>query len=151
MEKKKKVLAIASVGGHWIQLLRLRPAFEGTELEFMSTKESFAGMVQGHKFYTVPDASRWNKFKLIWSFFRIFVIIFKSKPDVIITTGAAPGVMGLFAGKILGSKTIWVDSIANVEQLSMSGKLATKFADKVYTQWPDLAVNNVVFKGNVLS
>ncbi|MFN8436182.1 MAG: glycosyltransferase [Cytophagales bacterium] len=149
--KKKKVLAIASVGGHWIQLLRLRPAFEGADLEFMSTKESFASMVQGHVFHAVPDASRWNKLKLIWSFLKIFNVIRKTKPDVIITTGAAPGVMGLFAGKLLGSKTIWVDSIANVEKLSMSGVLATKFADKVYTQWPDLATDNIIYKGNVLS
>ncbi|MGN6435071.1 MAG: oligosaccharide biosynthesis protein Alg14 [Agriterribacter sp.] len=146
-----KVLAIASIGGHWIQLLRLKPAFEGADLEFMSTKKSFASMVPGHVFHTVPDANRWNKFKLMQSFWFVAKTIRKTKPDVIITTGAAPGLMGIIAGKILGIKTIWIDSIANVEKISLSGRIAMKFADVAYTQWPNLANSKIIYSGNVLS
>ncbi|WP_353720810.1 glycosyltransferase [Dyadobacter sp. 676] len=146
-----KVIAIASVGGHWVQLLRLRPAFEGSELIFVSTKPDFAKMVEGSKFYAVADASRWDKMKLIKSFFDVFSIIRKEKPDVVITTGAAPGLMGLISARILGKRTIWVDSIANVEELSMSGKIASKFASRTYTQWPQLATDKVLFAGNILS
>lgn len=145
-----KVLAIASVGGHWIQLLRLRPAFDKVELEFMSTRSSFASMVPNHKFYTVPDASRWNKFKLLVCFYNIFSIISKSQPDLIVTTGAAPGLMGVIAGRMLGIKTVWVDSIANVDQISLSGRIASRIATKVYTQWPGLANEKIVYKGSVL-
>jgi len=148
--KKIKILAIASVGGHWVQLLRLRPAFEDSEVVFVSTRPSFATMVEGNKFYSVTDASRWNKFKLVVSFFEIFRIIRKERPGVIVTTGAAPGLLGIFAGKVLGCKTVWVDSIANVEKLSMSGKIAAKVAGRVYTQWEDLAGGKVVYEGNIL-
>lgn len=146
----KKVLAIASVGGHWIQLLRLRPAFNNCEVVFVSTKESFSEMVPGNKFYAVPDSNRGNKVGLIKSFFKLIKIIISEKPDVIITTGASPGLLGIFGGKILGIKTIWIDSIANVEQISLSGKIASKFASKVYTQWPDLATKGIHYSGNVL-
>ena len=146
-----KILAIASIGGHWIQLLRLRPAFEGAEVEFMSTNAKFSTMVPGHRFYSIPDSNRKDKVKMIKSFYNVFSIIFKAKPDVIITTGAAPGLMGIVAGRLLGVKTIWVDSIANVKHLSMSGKIASKFANYTYTQWPDIANSKVLFKGNVLS
>jgi UDP-N-acetylglucosamine:LPS N-acetylglucosamine transferase len=145
-----KVLAVASVGGHWVQLLRLKPAFENTELCFMSTKESFAAMVPGHKFFAVPDFSRNDKLKILTSFFVIFAIIRKERPNLIITTGAAPGLISLFAGKLCGSKTVWVDSIANVEKLSLSGKIAIRIADRVYTQWPELASSTITFSGNVL-
>lgn len=145
-----KVLAVASVGGHWIQLLRLKPAFENTELCFMTTKESFSSMVPEHRFFVIPDFNRNDKMKIISSFFTIFSIIRKEKPDLIITTGAAPGLMALVAGKLCGAKTIWVDSIANVEELSLSGKIASKIVDKVYTQWPDLANAKIIYKGNVL-
>lgn len=147
----KKVLAIASVGGHWIQLLRLKNALIDTEVIFMSTKESFASMVPNYKFYAVTDSNRWNKLKLIQTFFEVFRIILKERPQVIITTGAAPGLMGIIIGRFLGCRTIWVDSIANVETLSMSGKIAKKFATRVYTQWPDLAKSDIHFYGNVLS
>lgn len=151
MERKIKVLSIASVGGHWVQLLRLSAAFKDMELIYMSTNSDFESMVKGHKFFTVTDASRWNKFLLIKCFFEVFWIILKEKPDVVITTGAAPGLMGIIAGRIRGSRTIWVDSIANVEELSMSGKIAQRFASRVYTQWPELQSNRIVYAGNVLS
>jgi UDP-N-acetylglucosamine:LPS N-acetylglucosamine transferase len=146
----KKILAVASVGGHWVQLLRLKPAFENTELCFMTTKQSFANMVPGHKFYVIPDFNRNDKIKIISSFFMIFSIIRKERPNLIITTGAAPGLMALFAGKLLGVKTVWVDSIANVDKLSLSGKIAVRIADRVYTQWPELADSKITFSGNVL-
>jgi UDP-N-acetylglucosamine:LPS N-acetylglucosamine transferase len=145
-----KILAVASVGGHWVQLLRLKPAFENTELCFMSTKESFADMVPGHKFFAIPDFSRNDKLKIISSFFVILAIIREERPNLIITTGAAPGLMALFAGKLCGAKTVWVDSIANVEKLSLSGKIAVRIADRVYTQWPELANSKIIFSGNVL-
>lgn len=146
-----KVLAVASVGGHWIELLRLNRTFDGMDLVFVSTNKGCASMVPQHKFYAVTDASRWNKFKLITSFFEVFKIVKSEKPDVIITTGAAPGLMALVAGRLMRTKTIWVDSIANVEELSLSGKIASKIGSRVYTQWPDLVQGNIIYSGNILS
>jgi exopolysaccharide biosynthesis glucuronosyltransferase PssD len=145
-----KTLAIASAGGHWVQLLRLMPALADGETIFVSTKASFAETVPGREFYNVPDANRWNKFKLVWMALKVARIVIFNRPKLIITTGAAPGIMGILAGRMIGSRTIWIDSIANVEKLSMSGRIAVLFAHKVYTQWPHLAGGNVIYKGNVI-
>lgn len=144
-------MAIASVGGHWTELLRLLPAFEGHEVVFASTRDCYCETVEGRTFFTVPDASRWNKMKLIYTAACLVRLVFRVRPDVIITTGAAPGLMAILSGKLIGARTIWVDSIANVEVLSLSGRLATFIADRVYTQWPKLASSKVIFSGNVLS
>jgi UDP-N-acetylglucosamine:LPS N-acetylglucosamine transferase len=146
-----KVVAIASVGGHWVELLRLMPAFAGMELVFVSTRASLAATVAENKFYTIPDANRWNKFRLVVVFLKVFKIIYNEKPGAVISTGAAPGLMGLAVAKILGIKTIWVDTIASAGKLSMSGRIARKFADRIYTQWPNLAADNIIYAGNVLS
>lgn len=146
-----KILAIASAGGHWIQLLRLMPAFEGKEVIFMSTHNSFSETVKGHDFFVVPDASRWNKLRLIYMGFVMVRLVVRIKPDLIVTTGAAPGLMGILAGKIVGARAIWIDSIANVEKISLSGRIALLFADRTYTQWPNLATNRIYFNGNVIS
>ena len=37
---KNKILVVASGGGHWIQMLRLRPAFEGLDVAFVSVELS---------------------------------------------------------------------------------------------------------------
>jgi UDP-N-acetylglucosamine:LPS N-acetylglucosamine transferase len=66
--------------------------------------------------------------------------VLKERPDVVATTGAAPGLVALIAGRFLvGAKTLWIDSIANCERLSSSGTSARRFADGWVTQWPDLS------------
>jgi len=146
-----KVIAIASVGGHWVELQRLMPAFSGMELVFISTRASLGHTVSDYKFYSIPDANRWNKFKLILVLMKVFKIIYSEKPDVIISTGAAPGLMGLAVGKMLRIRTIWVDTIASASKLSLSGRIARKFVDRIYTQWPSLASDDIIYAGNVLS
>ena len=77
-------------------------------------------------------------------------IVRKEKPDGVITTGAAPGLIVLFAAFLMGKQTIWVDSIANVNHLSLCGRVAKKFATKCYTQWEELGKDSVNFAGNVI-
>lgn len=150
MNKLPKILAVSSIGGHWIQLLRIiRPLEKEFTVDYMCTHIKCATMVEGKKFYKIEDFSRWNAYKIPIALFKDIRIIRKCKPDIVITTGAAPGLICLLAAKFCGIKTIWIDSIANVEHLSASGKVAIKLADRVYTQWPDLAAKNIIYKGNI--
>lgn len=106
-------------------------------------------MVQGHTFYQIKDFSRWDFYKLIPEFFHTLQIIRKENPSAVISTGAAPGLITLLAAKILRKKTIWIDSIANVKHLSFSGKIASKFVSRIYTQWEDLATDDILYAGNI--
>jgi hypothetical protein len=79
-------------------------------------------------------------------------LVYRLRPDVVVSTGAAPGYFGVRFGKWLGARVIWVDSIANAEELSMSGAKAGAFVDIWLTQWPHLAKENgPKHFGNVLS
>ena len=150
--EKLKLLAIASIGAHWIQLLRITKTLNDEfEVVYMSTHPKCETMLSGQIYYTIPDFSRRNFYKLFPAFFRTMNIIKKENPSTVITTGAAPGLITLMAAKLLRRKTIWVDSIANVEKLSLSGKIASKFATRAYTQWPELAAEKIIYAGNVLS
>lgn len=135
----RKVLAVASGGGHWIQLLRIAPAFAGQEVVYVTTNPSYAWQAGTSKFYAVNDANRWDKLGLLKMAFKLFNIIRQERPDVIVSTGAAPGYLSLRIGKLFGARTIWVDSIANAEEMSLSGKRAGTHADLWLTQWPHLA------------
>ena len=62
--KRPKVLAISSGGGHWVQLLRLRPAFEGCDVVYATVKEGYrADLDPDADFRVIPDANRWNKIR----------------------------------------------------------------------------------------
>lgn len=150
-KRQRKVLAVSSGGGHWVQLLRLRPAFTGCEVTYVTVKDFYKNQVVGHRFYVVNDATRWNKIGLIILASRVAWIILKTRPDAVISTGAAPGYFALFFGRLIGCKTIWLDSIANVDRLSMSGRLVRPHADLWLTQWPHLSTNDgPLFFGSVL-
>lgn len=150
MRKKLKVFAVASTGGHWVQLLRIAKALEKEfDVVYMSTHEKCATMVEGRVYYSMNDFSRWDFYKMFPELLHSIYIICKEKPSIVITTGAAPGLVCLFAAKICGIRTVWIDSIANVEHISFSGRIASKFASRIYTQWPSLAGNKVIFAGNI--
>lgn len=144
------VLAIASIGGHWIELQRLTPLFKGHNVTFISNKDFINDKIDGSNYHKVPDANKDQKINLIRCFCMVFVKIAVLRPGVIITTGAAPGLMGIVIGRIFGAKTIWIDSVANVEKLSLSGRIAAKIADRVYTQWSHLSTQKIVYRGNLL-
>lgn len=147
---KKKIIAAASIGGHWVQLLRIaRPLESNYEVVYMSTHLQCRLMVEGHRFHTMQDFSRWDAWKMVPAFFRITGILIKERPDAIITTGAAPGLLVVLSGRLVGVKSVWVDSVANVQTMSACGKLARKLANHVYTQWPELAGAQVRYAGNI--
>lgn len=138
--KQLKVLMVSSCGGHWIQMNRLVPAFAGEELHFASTERTYSQFNPNHPFYFIPEASRTSSFLLlIWQALNVLYVLLKVRPDIIVTTGAAAGFFAIFLGRKLRIKTIWVDSIANVDEVSLSGSRAAKYADLFITQWSHLA------------
>lgn len=136
---RPKVLAVASGGGHWVQLRRIAPAFAGAEVVYVTVEPSYRAEVGDARFRLVLDATRWNKLKLVWMLLQMFWIVLRERPDVVISTGAAPGYFAIRFGKWFGARTMWIDSIANVEHLSLSGQKIRQHADRCLTQWPHLA------------
>ena len=57
-----------------------------------------------------------------------------------------------FLGKLFGAKVIWIDSITNVERISLSGRMVRYIADLFLVQWPDLAnqYKSVEYVGEVI-
>jgi hypothetical protein len=151
-DKKTKILAISSGGGHWVQLLRLRPAFDGCDVVFATVKEGYrANLAPGSEFRLIPDGNRWNKTGLLRAFFAILRLVWRERPDVVISTGASPGYFAIRIGNLFGARTIWVDSIANGEELSLSGQKVGPHAALWLTQWAHLArPQGPHYRGNVL-
>lgn len=134
----RKILAVSSGGGHWVQLLRLMPAFERHDVAYVTVNRAYEQQVKGARFHLVNDVTRWNKFGLLLASVRMLTIIARERPDVVISTGAAPGYLAIRIARLLGVATVWVDSIANVERVSMSGQRAGRVAELWLTQWPHL-------------
>jgi|TARA_B110000444_G_scaffold168947_1_gene157854 UDP-N-acetylglucosamine:LPS N-acetylglucosamine transferase len=146
----KKILAISSPGGHWTQMQRVTSAFSGHEVVYVSTLKGYAKQVSGCKYYQVKDASAWSKLSLIILVFQLIKIIINERPDIVISTGAAPGLFAIIIARFIGAKTFWLDSIANYEKISFSGRLAKYFTHLHLTQWEHLINQKTQFSGKVL-
>jgi len=118
---------------------RLQPAFDGLEVAFVSVHSTYAEEVSGSRFYAVRDVTRWDRIGLAILVAQLTFILLRERPHVVVTTGSAPGMIALALAKcLLRSKTMWIDSIANCEQLSLSGMRVKRFCDVWLTQWPHL-------------
>ena len=136
---RRKILLVSSGGGHWVELLRISAAFEGHDTQYVSSQD-IASVPNGQREpIVIPDGSRTNILGII----KIFIYMWKVErdflPDLVVTTGAAPGLIGLIIGRLLGAKTIWLDTIASSEHPSLSGRLAQPCATLWLTQWETVA------------
>ena len=136
-----RILAVASGGGHWVQLLRLRPAWAGCEVAYATVHPDSAVEVPGARFFSFRDASRKNKAAFAVVALQLFRAVAAVRPDVVVTTGSAPALLAVVFGRLFGARTLWIDSIANSEVMSSSGLRARRLAHQCLTQWPDLAAD----------
>lgn len=153
MRSKLKICLAASAGGHLSQLLKLRGSWKGYETFCVTTKEVMREMLRQHgKVYVVGECNRQHPIQVLKVLLRCIRIVSRERPDVAISTGAAVGCIMCFLGKLLGTKVVWIDSITNVERISLSGRMVRYIADLFLVQWVELTerYSNVEYAGAII-
>ncbi len=148
-----KICIAASSGGHLSQLLKLASSYEHQDIVCVTTKEETRKKLETYgPVYVVGECNREHPFKVLSVLFKSIKVLLKHRPDIVISTGAAVGCISCFLGKMLGAKVLWIDSITNVERLSMSGRMVRHIADVFLVQWPELAekYDNAEYCGAVI-
>lgn len=153
MKKNRRICLVASAGGHLSQLLKLAECWDGYELFCITTSELLRqNFPREGGVYVVGECNRQRPLRVIKVLLRCIRIVFREKPHIVISTGAAVGCITCFLAKLLRAKVIWIDSIANVERISLSGRMVRYIADLFLVQWPDLAsqYKSVEYVGEVI-
>ena len=148
-----KVCLAASAGGHLSQLRKVAAAWAGMPTFWVTTGHMVSGSLgESGRVYAVGECNREHPLRLIAVLSRCIRIVLKERPSLVISTGAAPGCLMCLLGKLTGAKVVWLDSITNVERLSLSGRLIRPFADLLLVQWPELAkkYSNAEYVGSVI-
>ena len=117
----------------------LRETLGQYQTTFVTTDAAVARLhgIEGAR--TLPDCNKDRPLRSLWCAVVALWLVVKSRPDVILSTGAAPGFFCIFFGRLIGARTLWIDSVANAERLSLSGRMASKIAHECLTQWEHLA------------
>ena len=146
-----RVLCVSSGGGHWQQLTALCPAWEGRDTCYACTTPINSDALGISNFAQIPDCNR-NTVQKIFRSIPSYVRVFRQfRPTTIVSTGALPGLFFIVMGKLTGATTVWVESIANSEKLSLSGKVASYLVDSFFVQAEHLADGKRrIYAGSVL-
>ena len=146
--EKKKVLFIASTGGHLEELMQLKPMFDNYDYHIITekTKSNLSltlkypnrvnFLVYGS--YTTLGRKIVYPFKLLYNTIKSFFIYLKIRPKYIVSTGAHTSGPMCLIGHILGSKIIFIETFANSESKSRTGSIVYKFADLFIVQWESM-------------
>lgn len=144
----KKVLFIASTGGHLDELMQLKSMFNDYDYHLitektkstLSLKDIYPGRVDYLVYgtYTTFLNRIVYPFKLIYNTIKSFFLYLKIKPGYIVTTGTHTAGPMCLIGHLLGCKVIYIETFANNCTKSKTGRLVYKFADFFVIQWEGL-------------
>ena len=148
--KEKKILALSSPGGHWVQLCRLLPVFSQNNMVYACTYSKPVELSEDDSYYIIGDINRDAIGKLLGVAYGIYKILRKERPTHVITTGALPGLIAIILARTFGVKTIWLDSIANSEKISLSGRVASYLTPNCFTQWESLSNPRIKYIGRII-
>lgn len=149
-----KICFIASSGGHFEQLMMLKPLMEKYESFIVTEKTNYSILNSEIPLYYLKQVNR-HEIKFIFymilnsiSTLKIFV---KEKPQIVISTGALSSVPMCLIAKLFKKKIIFIESFAKINSPTLTGKLIYKIADQFYIQWESMRrfYPEAIYKGGI--
>lgn len=133
----ERILLVASPGGHLMQMLALRPAWEDLEHRWVTLAAADS------KFLLDPadvDFAHGPTPRNIPNFFRnlrlAWTTVRRYKPDVILSTGAGLAVPFFVIGRLCGVRLVYVESFTRVNRPALTGRMVYPLAHVFFVQWP---------------
>lgn len=152
---KKKICFIASTGGHFEQLMMLKPIMEKYD-SFIVTEKTNYGVLSGkdRNVYYLRQVNRREKNflgNMILNLFKSIKIFLIEKPDIVISTGVLATIPMCLLSKLMKKRLIYIESFAKITSPTLTGKLLYKFADRFYVQWEEMKkfYPNAIYKGGI--
>lgn len=141
----RKVMFISSTGGHLSEMLKLKSLFDKYDYHIITEKtksniklkDKYSGRIN-FLIYGTKDYMLTYPFKLIANCFKSLYFYLKVRPDYIITTGAHSAGPMCLLGKIFGSNIIYIETLANKDTKTITGKMLYPFSDLFVVQWEEM-------------
>lgn len=134
-----KVLLVCSAGGHFKAIYQLRSFWEVCDRRWVTFRTPVTeASLEGEQVDWAWSPTNRNIPNLLRNLVLAWKVLRRDRPDVVISTGAGVAVPFLFLAKLMGSQTVFVESITRVSDLSLSAKLALPFVSVLYVHWSQL-------------
>lgn len=136
----RRVLLVASTGGHLSQLTGMRSEWEDLDRVWVTfdkadARSSLAGehVVHAHHPTTrnLPNAAR--------NLVLAVRLLRRERPDVVVSTGAGVAVPFFVVARLMGTPTVYLEVVDRVDSRTMTGRLCRAVATRFCVQWPEQA------------
>lgn len=141
----KKVLFISSTGGHLNELLQLKPMFDKYDYHIITEKDKTNESLKKEykdKISYLPYGTRSKIIKYIFVYLYLILktiyLFLKIRPKYIVTTGTHTAGPMCYIAKIFGSKIIYIETFANINKKTATGRLIYPIADLFIVQWEEM-------------
>jgi UDP-N-acetylglucosamine:LPS N-acetylglucosamine transferase len=136
---QKKVLLVASSGGHLLQLLQLADLWSQERRHWVSFEKSDAiSLLKGERVTWAHHPTNRNLINLVRNLALALPLLRAGNIEAIVTTGAGVAVPFALAGRLLGVNVVYIESMARISSPSLTGRLVYPLADTFIVQWPSL-------------
>ena len=122
-----ELAALLSASGDW----PVQPSIRISTLDLSEASGQYRD-------YVVGECDRNHILRSIAVLRRSIHIVRKERPDVVVTTGSMPLAIFSLVARLFGSRIVWIDSISQIDRISLSGRLVMPFSDLFLVQWPSL-------------
>lgn len=137
--KNLKICLVSSSGGHLTHLYMLKPFWHNKDRFWVTfDKEDARSLLKNEKKYFCYYPSNRSIKALLINTIKAMRIIPKERPDLIITSGAAPAIPFFYIGKLFGAKTIYIEVFDRINTSTIAGKLCYPVTDKFIVEWEEM-------------
>jgi len=148
-----KICLVCSSGGHFYELYCLRGAWSAHEQFWVTFHGQDTGYVlRDQKVYTAYGPTNRNLKNLVRNLFLAWRVLAREKPRIVVSTGAGVCVPFFLLARLRGIKTVYIESLARINELSLTGRMVYPLANEFIVQWPELAERHsrARFEGQLL-
>lgn len=135
----RRVVLAGSSGGHLAQLWSLRPWWSDLERTWVTfdTPDARGLLADEESVIWAYSPTTRNVRNLVRNTLLAVRVLRRTRPDVVISTGAAAAVPFLALGRALGATTVFIEVYDRVETPTLTGRLVRPFVDLALVQWPE--------------
>jgi len=142
-----RILLTCSSGGHLAQLMQLRPWWSRHERSWACFQLPDAeSLLEGEQVAWVHHPTTRNLPNLARNLVLAVRLLWRERPDVIVSTGAGVAVPFFWVGRLLGAHTVYLEVYDRIDSATLTGKLCHPVTELFLVQWPE---QQTLYRGTV--
>jgi UDP-N-acetylglucosamine:LPS N-acetylglucosamine transferase len=133
-----KLAMVCSSGGHLLLLHLLKDFWQQYDRCWVTfKKEDALSLLEGERIYRAFFPTNRNLFNLARNFFVAVKVLWKEKPDIIISSGAGVAIPFFYLGKLMRKKLVFIEAYERIENPSLTGRLVYRISDVFILHWEE--------------